>query len=71
MVSDLITAAIQGTLDVVKDEVQDIDFEKIGDGILNKLEGFFEEGTIADDVCEVVAKNLREYFDIEDSDPDN
>ena len=58
-------------LDEVKDKVDETDFKAIADGVLNKLEGLFKEGGIADNVIEMITERIRERFDIEDSNPDN
>lgn len=71
MLAKLVEDSVVTILDEVKDKVDSTDFETIADACLNKLEGLFSEGGLADNVVELAVARIRRRFDIEDTNPDN
>ena len=67
----IIIKALQYALSQLQDFMSEQDFKEVLDLVLNKVESFFTEGSFQDTVAETIAGAVREFFHVEDSDPNN
>lgn len=71
LMMNMLVASVTGALKVLEGLMNQTDFKRIMDQVLNAIEGYFEEESLMDLFAEGVTDMIRRRFEIEDSNPDN
>ena len=67
----LILSSLKAALAILKSILPKDGFDRIADGLLNEVEGKYEEGSFRDMLAEAGASTIREFLGVPDSNPEN